>query len=472
MKNISSFNFNFTILFSVAIFILFSSNADEKVNQNKLLLYPDEIIFYSNGSIFSPTIVLQANATVTWTWADSTTSNSLTPTKNYGTTQLRKNSLTVTPWSALQRINIGYDGLDGGSKDIELVADQNVSKVENLALVAPYLKEWCSSFNNIDTLDFSNFINIETIECLNSISLKSVNLANTPKLKRACFEENSLTNFDLSGSPALEDVRGAKNKFNTITFSYSTENIWHICVRDNPQITSSNLFNNLSIFPNIAELFIWNTNQKGNLVIPSTHPSKEVQIEAYRNQYSSIDFRGALRNTNYNGYVDLSHNNLTRIDISGCVQIKDLDLSYNKLDSLTIDQILKQVDEYGTNNGTIDLRSNAPPTLIGLVHMINLEKRGWVVNIEQRTTSSSQILNDLYFFNVYSNPSNGKIIINLDKIPTEEIVVEIRNISGMKIFEQKIIHKRSELSINKSSVSLYFITLRGRNYTKSKKVVL
>ena len=128
----------------------------------------DEIIFYSNGSTFSPVIVLQATAEVLWTWDDNTTSNSLTPTKDYGSAQLRPNRLKVTPWSALRRINICYTAEDGGTESIERVPDQHVSLVENISLAAPYLKEWCSSYNNIKSLDFSNFINIETIECYRS----------------------------------------------------------------------------------------------------------------------------------------------------------------------------------------------------------------------------------------------------------------------------------------------------------------
>ena len=383
MKNSGIFILALSLFFSFSIQVCYSNQITEtNRSQENLSDYPNEIIFYSNGSTFSPVIVLQADAEVTWTWEDNTTSNSLTPTKDYGIAQLRTNRLKVTPWSALRRINIGYDAGDGGTSSIEFVANQKISLVENLHLVAPYLKEWCSSYNNFTNLDFSNFINIETIECYLTRSLQNVNLLNTPKLRRACFEDNNLLSLDLSDCSSLEDLRGAVNNYSTLTFPNQSDNAWHLCLRDNPQITNQHLINDLSPFPKIAELWIWNSNQQGDLIILKTNPTRTVSINAYNNHFSSIDFRGSLLNVNAGGIVDLRYNELTTVDISGCIQIKKLDLSHNMLNSEAIDQILKQVDEYGTTNGTIDLRYNQPPTNIRLVSKTNLESRGWIVNTD------------------------------------------------------------------------------------------
>ena len=185
----------FICVFAIGLLLPFLSNsawAKKENNKSKLAeIAPEQIIFYSNGSVFSPVIVLQENAEVLWTWDDNSTTNSATPVKNYGSEKLRKNILRVQPWSAVRRINIGYDAEDGGSVEIELVNDQLVSKVENLQLVAPYLKEWCSSHNRITSLDFSNFVNLETIECFLSQSLQTINLTNTPKLKTSLPDTSS-----------------------------------------------------------------------------------------------------------------------------------------------------------------------------------------------------------------------------------------------------------------------------------------
>jgi len=114
----------------------------------------------TTGASFAPVIVVEGAPKILWEWSDGTTSDSTAPSVNFGTEESREQRLRVTPWSALRRINIGYDGGDGGSGQIEYVADQHVAEVRNLDLVAPSLREWCSSYNKIVSLDFSNFVNL------------------------------------------------------------------------------------------------------------------------------------------------------------------------------------------------------------------------------------------------------------------------------------------------------------------------
>jgi uncharacterized protein YjdB len=432
MKNIHLFILTVYIVVNLSIYESLSNTFIGNTNSVKgVITAPEEIIFYSNGSTFSPVIILQAEAEVLWLWEDNTTSNSTTPVKDYGSVQLRNNKLKVTPWSAVRRINIGYNAGDDGTREIEFVADQKVSLVENLNLVAPYLKEWCSSYNQIRSLDFSNFVNLETIECFLSASLENINLLNTPKLKRVCFEDNNLLNLDLTDCIALEDLRGALNEFKTITFSNQTENVWHICVHHN-KFSDKYYFSNLGPFPNIADLLIDNTYQEGALIISKTNPTRLVDIRAYGNKYSSLDLRGALKNTKANGTVELQYNELTTVDITGCVQIKELNLSNNRLESEVIDQVLKQVDDYGTSNGTIDLRSNQPPSYIGLVYKTNLENRGWIVNADQNIPVESILVSSASGTSITTD--NGTLQLSASILPadatTKTVVWSVQNLTG------------------------------------------
>lgn len=351
------------------------------------------IVFTTEGDSFSPVIVLRAPAQVLWTFADGETSEATAPVKNYGSSATRRNRLVVTPWSALRRINIGYDGGDGGSWDIEMVPDQHVSKVEGLRLVAPTLGQWCSSYNGIESLDFSGFVNLDTIECFLSGSLKRVSLANTPNLRRACFEDCDLDALDLSGSPALEDLRGALNAYPSIAFGETGAATWHICVRDNPQMTNRTVFADMSRFPRIAELFIWNDNQTGAIRIPSTHPDMAVSIQAAWNSYASLDLSGALTNPAAPGDVNFENNALTEVDITGCRQITTLNLRNNALDAAAVDAILAALDGLGRGSDDAptgaqlmaDLSGNAAPGGEGVAHAQNLAGRGWTVVIETGT---------------------------------------------------------------------------------------
>ncbi|WP_428561426.1 MAG: hypothetical protein ACP59X_18920 [Solidesulfovibrio sp. DCME] len=345
------------------------------------------MVFVTEGESFSPVLVVEGNPTIRWLFADGTTSSSPTPSKQYGSAAKRENRLVVDPWSAVRRINIGYDAGDGGATDIEFVPDQQVSEVRGLHLVAPTLAQWCSSYNRIAHLDFRNFTNLDTIECYWSGSLTQVDLANTPALRRACFEDCSLSSLDLSGSPNLEDLRGALNDYPTITFGSTGSQVWHICVRDNPQITTRALFEDTSPFPLLAELFIWNDNQNGTLRIPATNPDRAVSILADDNAYTTLDLRGALQNSTSTAIVQLRRNRLTDVFITGCSQLTALDVQDNQLSSAALDALLAELDNLGRNTDNtpediallVDIRGNADPGETGYTHAENLSAKGWTV---------------------------------------------------------------------------------------------
>jgi hypothetical protein len=347
------------------------------------------ITFETSGPTFSPVLKVTGSPVIQWTWADGTTDSSATPTKNYGTAAVRKNYLLVTPWSAVTRINIGYDGLDGGSSSIEHVLDQDVTSVSCLYLVAPYLQQWCSSYNKITSLEFSNFIMLDTIECYWSKTLQNVTLTNTPALKRACFEDCDLKALDLSQSPNLEDLRGAVNDYRTINFGTIGSKIRHICTRSNTQITNTSLFTDMSQFPYIVELYIWNDNQSGELRVSSTGTSSSADIQAWGNHYTSADFTGAFTNPSGLGNIEVQDNELTSLNITDCVELVRLIASNNNLDSNAVDSILITLDGFRrvrpvgdtSKYYTIDLTNNNPPTAASQAARDNLISNGWNLNL-------------------------------------------------------------------------------------------
>jgi hypothetical protein len=345
------------------------------------------LVFTTEGASFAPVLIVDGDPDILWTWSDSTTSTSATPSRTFGAAGTRSHSLRVTPWSAVRRINIGYDGGDGGSGLIEGVPDQQVSAVTGLNLVAPTLGQWCSSYNQITALDFTGFANLDTVECFLSRSLTVVNLAGTLKLKRACFEDCDLRSLDLSQSPLLEDLRGAQNRYPTIDFGHTGAQVWHICVRDNPQMSDQTLFADLTPFPNLAELFIWNDNQSGPLRLPASSPSRHVALLADGNHYRSVDLSGALRNAAAAGTVSFRGNQLESIRIAGCVQITDLRLENNRLGAAQLDDLLTTLDTLGRRRADtdaqvamqVDLRGNAMPGPAGRAAAARLAAKGWTI---------------------------------------------------------------------------------------------
>ncbi|MBN1524511.1 MAG: hypothetical protein JW904_08515 [Spirochaetales bacterium] len=348
---------------------------------------PGVITFVSEGAVFSPIIVLSSDAEVLWTFADGATSSLTHPEKNYGSAESRSNTLSVTPWSALRRINLGYDAGDGGTYSIEFNDDQHVSTVSNLQVAAPYLVEWCSSYNDFTSLNFHDFVNLETIECFLSTNLQSVDLSNTPSLRRACFEDCNLGALDLSDCTALEDLRGALNNYTTINFGTVGADVWHICIRENHSLANATMFADMTQFPQIAELYIWDDHQSGELSIPSSSSTRNVEILGWSNNYTSLDLEGALGNQLATGTIDLRYNHLAQVNITGCIQINNLNLAYNQLDEADIDQILADLDALGRSELNVpnsaplvvDLRGNVASSAAGYASAENLAGKGWTV---------------------------------------------------------------------------------------------
>lgn len=373
-----------------------------------------EIVFITEGSSFAPVISVTGSAVVTWTWADGTTSGSVTPSKDYVSSGKRINKLLVEPWSALERINIGYDAGDAGTNKIEFVGNQNVSDVQGLEIVAPYLRQWCSSYNQIESLDFSNFINLDTIECFLSQSLKSVNLTNTPKLARACFEDCDLQVLDVSGCPNLEDLRGAQNSYTGINFGNTKDKVWHICIRDNPQIVQA--FPSFRDFKKLRELFIWNTNQSGVLELAT---EEGCNVLAAENKYTTADFSacnfesGANIEMPYNNLekiyiasrngvtgINLNNNKLIEIDITGIYTINTFYANNNSLTDDAVDNILTNLNLSIVNNGTVELTgvNNGYAGEKGKTAIAGLKAKGWTVNVKEKTvvtTTNGIVINHL-----------------------------------------------------------------------------
>jgi hypothetical protein len=346
---------------------------------------PTNITFVTNDSSFSPIITVTGNPTIQWIFGDGSTSNSTSPTVNFSSARTRVNTLIVTPWSAVTKINIGYDGSDGGvtpsSNTIADLAKQNVIDVNGLENVAPYLQIWASSQNRMTSLDFSNFTALETIECFYCTSLTTIELHNVPSLTRLCLEHCNISYLDLSEVPSLADLRGARQGSSTYTINWGTTgtNIWHICVRDNAQMTNTLP---LSQFPLLRQFYNWNSNQKGTLHPTSTNLKN---VESSNNHYSATVLSGCFP-TDRNAVVNIYDNNLTSLDISNDPGLTNLNVHNNFLNQEAIDRTLQTLDSYKTQNGHLDLTGNAAPSVIGIEHANNLTSRGWNIQISSKNS--------------------------------------------------------------------------------------
>jgi len=362
-----------------------------------------EVIFVSTGKTFAPVLTVKKGTAVLWTFADGTSSSSPAPCKSYAVASNHWNMLRVTPWSGLIRVNIGFDGSDGGSESIEHVAGQGVNAVYNMHLMAPYLRQWCSSYNPINSLKFDDFINLDTIECYKSSLLTSLSLHNTPLLSRMCFESCRLTTLDVSQSPALADLRAAGNKGLAITWGRTSRSVWHICTHDS--LPRQNSYANLSRFSNLKDLWIWNNKLSGRLVVKSTHLRS---VSAKDNHYDFADFTGCFPNADTKGEIDVSNNQLSHLVICHDPGLLHLDAHNNRLNANDLERILLSLDQSGRHEGFVDLSDNGPLTRNARAYAHHLESKGWIVKV------SKDCQPDFFHQRIYHILHKFKKIMHLD----------------------------------------------------------
>ncbi len=95
--------------------------------------------------------------------------------------------------------------------------------------------------------------------------------------------------------------------------------------------------------------------------------------------FISLDFTGitTMRQL-YNTSTGLQH-----INITGCINLEDVDLNNNALTQASVDHVLITLDENNLTGGYVDLSSgtNAIPSAAGLAAKLSLEGKAWNVNV-------------------------------------------------------------------------------------------
>lgn len=367
-------------------------------------VHSDMIDIQSNGAAFAPVIEVVGTPEIKWIFDDSTTSASVTPSKNYSTLGFRHNFLKVTPWSALIGINVGYDAGDSGYGSFAMVSNQNVSGFHNLSLAKNSLQYICASNNPVTELDLREFVSLRFIELYYCIVLAKIQLGTHPVLERICIEHCNLDSLDVSGCTGLEDLRGALNNSSSITWGTIGQKIWHICIRDNPRLKLN--IPSLTQFPLLRELLIWNDNQTGAFVCHS--PTIEM-IDSHFNHYTSADITGCSGLKQF--YLSGSH--LVSLDLGAATNLTDVQLKDCGLTKSQIDYVLHTLDAAGNLNGKLDIDINSTPSAEGLVHCENLRGKGWTVIIAIAVTN----INVTGVTNAITT-DNGTLQLNAVVLPT------------------------------------------------------
>jgi uncharacterized protein (DUF362 family) len=309
----------------------------------------------TTGSTFSPLFTLSSGTGII-EWSNGTRESTNAPSANFGSSSTRIHYFRC-PASTLRAANFGYSIADGyqvsGSYQLAEIAGQGVSALDNLTPFRSYLVRLGLSECPISMLNISGYYNLVDLEAFESM-LTDIDSTGCSALRRLCVESNNLTGMlNLSGTPALEDLRAANQGLTGVTLPPGgLPNIWHFCIRDSASMLPGLPLSGLT---NATELFIYGCNQTGTLAPQGTNL--------------------AILLANSNAY--------TSVDLSGCPNVHYINLaSIATLNTAAVDAILHQLVLNGQSGPgcMIDLRGTAVPT--ATTDIATLVSRGWEVHVD------------------------------------------------------------------------------------------
>lgn len=365
---------------------------------------PSGVLFSTYGSTLDAEVE-SSGGTITWEYSDATTSSLVEPpVKDFGSAAIRGHMLKTTDWSKITRIIFGdrtngtglqsASGFELATKLTRLyVAESNLTLLnlsENQDL--EYLYAWDTKLTELDLRNNTKVISVDASNSLlTRVRLKSQAYTALQTLKLGynairdldCryltaivileINNNLLTSLDLSNSTLLTTLDASDNMISSLSlkspFSYSN-------------ISSLKLNNNL--FTSFAP----ESNDTLTVVELSDNPLSYLDVSALVEITTLKAARCALSAV-YLGScttmdtIDLQDNQLTSINVSPFLALQYCDLSNNDLSAAQVKKVLEDVNNFGTNNGYLDLRGNAVPAEGYETAVGGLTERGWDVYIEE-----------------------------------------------------------------------------------------
>ena len=221
------------------------------------------------------------------------------------------------------------------------------------------------SYNQLRSLDVGGMVALTNIESYANTLLTNVNIVGCSNLLRVCFENNAIQGqIDTTGCDGLRDFRAAlnwrwnANAFTNVVFTpQSAANIYHLCLRDEPQLDPHWLEKNATNFPSLKELIFWNTGQTGAVNLNCTTNLTFVELDKDP-QLVAVQFTNCP--------------NLHYLTVSNCC------LSSNAMEqvlaSLWVNSSNKLMNPGDSDNGsTVALNGNGFTTPLGYCYFTNIQ---------------------------------------------------------------------------------------------------
>jgi hypothetical protein len=284
-------------------------------------------------------------------------------------------------------VNLGYDANDNGFTN-SLVNTNPPQGVLELVGFSATLTNLCLSYNPLTNINVSGWPALQDLECWHCTNMLSVGITNCPQLSRVCFEaiqydsEHGITGrLDFAGCPKIADVRAADNRLSNIIFANGAGPLlWHLCIHDN-SVNQLAVNVDFSQFPSLSQLWIWDNYFSGPLALTSANCSNLTSVEAFGNYFASANFSGQ---TNLDHIWMGNNPTMTNLNVTGCQKLRQVEAYSGNLPSSAVDSALIALDQMGLSASTasgLEVQlyggGNAAPSVDGRRAAENLKSKGW-----------------------------------------------------------------------------------------------
>lgn len=354
------------------------------------------VAFTTAGSTFAPKIELTTASPNSIQWISNAPdpreatvyATGAEPSIDFGSTTDRVVHMYCTRPQDILTVNCGFNWVDdNGTYNLGTTYDhpfQNVRAVTGLTILTE-LKNFCAARGGgvmTGQLDFTGLSKLEFIECAYS-DVTNVILTGCTSVIRICLEQNDTDGTPLNLNPVaatLRDLRRAVSgglSFTTLTSPLAM--LYHFCVRDQILVNPPTI----AQMPVNQEWWVWNcglsTTLGPNLVLGPYQNS----VRAWGNGFTSVDVSAANQGTNGLSELVLSSNPLTAVTgLASCRRFQYLEFRSCGMTQGLVNQILSQVNAWGTSGGILYLEGNASPTGgVNNTDRLALVARGWAVNV-------------------------------------------------------------------------------------------
>lgn len=342
-----------------------------------------------------------------------------------------------------------------------------INQAQNVSIPDPNFKNELVSNSSINT-NLDSEISFAEAVAVNGLVVDSANISDLTGIEAFVniswldCSYNNLTNLDLTSNSFLEIIFAEGNQIATLDINNLVQ-LTNLSINNN-LLSSINLSTNINL----------------------------TNISVAQNSLSSIDLSNNLR------LYDLSvfNNPLTSLNLTANDSLGMFTCANTLIDSIDLSQninlwIIGVSDNVNLNYlnikngllwGLLYLNATNNPNLscievddVGIAN--TRDNNGWikdasaVYSTDCSTISIEENINKKYEMQIYPNPTNNLVTVQLAELPSNGMV-NIKDVLGKTLLQQKITSINTEINVNHLPKGIYYVELVDDSYQYAKKLVV